>query len=115
MSRNRARLISIAGVIGGLAGAGMDLIMRPDDEKVAIGIPLATSIAGLAIGAGLTANEGRRSAAGALGPGPDGALQGPGTSLVRLRDGELSWDFPTPFATFQPVDRRDGFCYLPAR
>jgi hypothetical protein len=114
MSRNRARLISIAGVIGGLAGAGMDLIMRPDDEKVAIGIPLATSIAGLAIGAGLTANEGRRSGAGSLGSGPDGELPGLGASLFRLRDGELSWDLPTPFATFQPVDRRDGFSLEPA-
>jgi hypothetical protein len=114
MSRNRARLISIAGVIGGLAGAGMDLIMRPDDEKVAIGIPLATSIAGLAIGAGLTANEGRRSGQGSLGSGPDGEPQGLGASLFRLRDGGFSWDLPTPFATFQPVDRKDGFSLEPA-
>ena len=49
MSRNRTRLVSIAGVIGGLAGAGLDLIVQPDNEKVAIGIPLAGSIAGLAM------------------------------------------------------------------
>ena len=114
MSRNRARLISIAGVIGALAGAGMDLITRPDDEKVAIGIPLATSIAGLAIGAGLTANEGRRSGPESLGSGPDGELLGLGASLLRLRDGAFSWDLPAPFATFQPVDRKDGFSLEPA-
>jgi len=54
VSRSRARLVSIAGVVGGLAGGGLDLIIQPDDEKVAIAIPLATSIAGLAIGVATT-------------------------------------------------------------
>lgn len=51
LSRNRARLISLGGLVGGLAGGGVDLLLRVDDEKVAIGIPLATSIAGLALAA----------------------------------------------------------------
>jgi len=62
MSRNRSRLISIAGVIGGLAGAGLDLLIQPDDEKVAVGIPLAASIVGLAVGTGLTSDMDRQGA-----------------------------------------------------
>jgi hypothetical protein len=54
VSRSRARLVSIFGVIGGLSGLGIDLLSQPDDEKVAVGIPLATSIVGLAIGVGRT-------------------------------------------------------------
>src|SRR5690606_34554252 len=41
LSRNRARLISIAGVVGGLAGLGVVLVVQPDDGKVAVAIPLA--------------------------------------------------------------------------
>ena len=51
ISRNRARLISIAGVVGGLAGGGIDLIAQPDNEEVAIAIPMVGSIAGLIVGA----------------------------------------------------------------
>jgi hypothetical protein len=49
MSEGRARLISIGGVAGGLAGAGLLLIAQPDDENVAILMPLAGSAAGLAL------------------------------------------------------------------
>jgi hypothetical protein len=49
MSESRARLISIGGVAGGLAGAGLLLIAQPDDENVAILMPLAGSAAGLAL------------------------------------------------------------------
>jgi hypothetical protein len=50
LSRERARLISIAGVAGGLAGLGLDLLIQPNDSRVAIGIPMATSVAGLVLG-----------------------------------------------------------------
>lgn len=53
LSRSRARIASIAGVAGGLAGAGLDLLIQPDDEKVAIAIPLISSTLGLALGMGL--------------------------------------------------------------
>lgn len=73
LSRNRARLISIAGVIGGLGGAGIDLLTQPDDDKVALAIPLATSIGGLIIGVATTRDRDRSN--GADGPlDSDGAL-----------------------------------------
>lgn len=50
VSRTQARIASIIGVVGGLAGAGLDLIIQPDNEKVAMAIPAATSAIGLALG-----------------------------------------------------------------
>lgn len=113
VSRNRARLVSIAGVIGGLAGAGVDLLVQPDDEKVAIGIPLAGSIVGLAVGSGLTAGMDAR---GGGGPGGSGSA-GPSSamaSLVSVQDGQLSLGFPTPFPTMVEVEDARGFSFRPA-
>lgn len=50
MSRSRARLASIAGVAGALAGYGMLLIAEPDDAAVFFGVPMVTGTLGLAIG-----------------------------------------------------------------
>ena len=95
MTRNRQRLISIAGVLGGLGGAGIDLIVQPDNEKVAIGIPLVGSLAGLALGAFLTADRDG---------GPDGfdgagAGEGPDGSLFHLEGGTLGFGAPIPTPT----------------
>jgi hypothetical protein len=114
LSRNRARLISIAGVIGGLVGAGLDLMIQPDDQKVAFGIPLAGSIVGLASGAALTAGMDRRGGAGAGVGRPEGGSPGASPSLVRFRAGELSLGFPSPFPTLVPVETSRGFSYRPA-
>jgi hypothetical protein len=91
VSRSRARLVSIAGVIGGISGAGIDLLVQPDDEKVAIGIPLATSIIGLGIGIAST----RDYDAG----NPVGEDDGPafGTALVNVRDGHWGVTAPIPY------------------
>lgn len=96
VSRSRARLVSIAGVLGGLGGAGIDLIIQPDNEKAAIGIPLATSVLGLGIGIAATRGQ-ARPAGGSLRPGPDGAL-------LRLRDGRLGLGMPVPL----PSSLRDA-------
>jgi hypothetical protein len=50
LSRQRARLISISGVAGLLAGMGILLIAQPDGDG-SIAVPMATSAAGLALGA----------------------------------------------------------------
>jgi hypothetical protein len=98
MSRNRARLISIAGVIGGLAGGGIDLIVRPDDEKAAVAIPLAGSIIGLAIGAVTTRSYDARN------PGGD-ENDGAGSALLRLDHGRFSIDMPIPHLAALPHTR----------
>lgn len=97
LSRNRARLISIGGVLGGLVGGGLDLLVQPDDEKVAMAIPLAGSIAGLALGALTTRGNDRPDV-----PGRDGGGAG---SLLRLNDGRLSFDAPLLLPTLQRDER----------
>lgn len=113
ISRNRVRLISIAGVLGGLVGAGLDLLIQPDDEKVAMGIPLAGSIAGLAIGAGYTSGMDRQVGSPSGGLGNDDGFPGVGSSLFRFREGRFSLGVPTPFPTMMPVEGRGGISYRP--
>jgi len=97
LSRNRARLISISGVIGGLAGAGIDLIVQPDNSDVAIGIPLTLSIAGLMVGSHLTRNYDAQ-------PGRGGEEDG--EALLRIRDGRVRTGFATPLPLLRPVRDR---------
>lgn len=94
VSRNRARLVSIAGVLGGLGGGGIDLILQPDDEKVAVAIPLAGSVLGLVLGAAATQGD-DAARLGSLGGGVDGAL-------LDLRDGRLALGTPIPVPTVRP-------------
>lgn len=93
VSRSRARLVSIAGVLGGLGGAGIDLLAKPDDDKVALGIPLAGSVLGLAIGALTT--RGRDDTAEGPGAPGDGAL-------FTLDGGQLAFGVPAPRPTLVP-------------
>ena len=113
VSRNRARLVSIAGVIGGLAGAGVDLLVQPDDEKVAIGIPLAGSIVGLAVGSGLTSGMDDRGGSAAARLGNANAFPG-SASLLRVQNGRVSLGFPSPFPTMVEVENSRGFSFKPA-
>lgn len=55
LSRQRARLVSISGVAGMLAGFGMLMIAQPDGST-SIAVPIATSVLGLALGARWTRN-----------------------------------------------------------
>ena len=103
MSRSRARLVSIAGVLGGLGGAGLDLIIQPDGEKTAVAIPLAGSIAGLILGISAT----RDSDAEVLEAATDGAL-------LQLDDGRLRLGMPTPLPTFVASDGPRGPRWRPA-
>jgi hypothetical protein len=94
VTRSRARLVSIAGVLGGLAGAGVDLLAEPDDEKAAIAIPLATSLMGLGIGIMTTRNQDDTA------EGPSAPLDG---ALLRFRDGRLALGVPVPTPRLMPV------------
>lgn len=89
MSRSRARLVSIYGVMGGLAGLGADLLIQPDDDKVSVAIPLLGSVVGLVLGGGMTRDYDRTHE-------PGGEMGAPGSGLLRLRDGRLSLNMPLP-------------------
>ena len=99
VSRSRARLVSIAGVIGGLSGLGIDLLAQPDGEKVAIGIPLATSVAGLAFGIGMTRDMDEPDV-------PEDRASG--GALLNLADGEWSVGAPLPLPRTLQLDTPAG-------
>jgi hypothetical protein len=89
MSRSHARLVSIYGVMGGLAGLGVDLIVQPDNDKTVMAVPLVGSIVGLLVGAGVTRDYDR--------PGTTGPLEDlPGSALLRVTDGRLAMGLPLP-------------------
>ncbi|HEX9887759.1 MAG TPA: hypothetical protein VGA70_14775 [Longimicrobiales bacterium] len=105
MSRGRARLVSAAGLIGGVAGLGLDLLMQPDDEKVAIGIPLIGSVVGLGLGLASTRNHDmRRGGSADLGD----------LALLNVRDGRVGLGTPMPFPTLVEGVGRRGAAWKPA-
>ncbi len=57
LSRSRARLISVGGLIGTFGGFGLVLISNTDNEDVAIGVPLIGSAVGLVLGTSLTSHH----------------------------------------------------------
>ena len=84
MSESRARLISVGGVAGGLAGAGLLLIAQPSGERTQLLFPLIGSAAGLALGTIWTRE---RDAAGS---GMDDARG----ALINRSGGEWGLDMP---------------------
>lgn len=100
-SRNRWRLVSIAGVLGGLGGLGIDLLAQPDGDKALVGIPLATSLLGIGIGIGATRNLDDPTPGGDPGALLDGAL-------LDLRDGSLSVGLPLPLPRRLPSEEPGG-------
>jgi hypothetical protein len=97
-SPGQVRLITAAGLAGGLAGVGLDLLLEVDDDQTAIAIPLVGTTVGL-LGGALMGS--RRSAAAA------DAASDFGTALVSL-DGRLSVDLPWPLPTAIPSLLPDG-------
>lgn len=124
LSRPRARLISIGGVMGLLGGFGLDLIFQPDSEDVAIGIPLAGSIAGLATAAVVTRDRPGEDRMGAGGPAaaaqPGHILPGRPShpdatgALLGFSGGRITLDTPRVFPAMVPVDDPKGFRLRPA-
>ena len=105
-SRSRARIVSIYGVIGGLSGLGLDLLAQPDDEKVAMAIPLAGSIAGLALGVMNTRSYDTVEPAAAGAP--------PGGALLNLSEGNWSLGAPMPQPRMLELDGPHGLVRKPA-
>jgi hypothetical protein len=113
MSRNRARLISIAGVAGGVAGAGLDLLIQPDSEKTAMAIPLVTSLTGLVLGAALTSDGPGRMGSALFSGSGDRPSPDPDLGLLQYRDGRFGPGIPAPFLTAQPVETSRGPTWRP--
>jgi hypothetical protein len=99
MSRSRIRLINLGALLGGLGGVGVDLLIQPDDEEVALLLPLVTSVAGLGIAAYATRDSDR------------GVERGPedlDLALIRLSDDGLRVAPPMPMPTLLSMDDANG-------
>ena len=105
LSRSRARLISVGGLMAGVGGVGVVLIAQPDDDNSAIAIPLVTSVAGLVIGAVLTEGDGSEE-------DTSGNVQTTGSlvsgALLNRSGGEWSLSAPLPFPVREPAMWADG-------
>ena len=94
----RVRLITAAGLAGGLAGLGIDLLIEVDDDQSAIGIPLMGSTVGLIAAAVMTSRQS---------PDRTGAAGDFSTALLTV--GERSRiDMPMPIPTAIPALTLDG-------
>lgn len=94
-SAGRVTLISAAGVAGGAAGLGCDLLFRVHGDKGLVAWPAVGSLVGLATGALLTRGTVR-------GPG------GGGLALVSVRDGRVRLGLPWPLPTVIRVSGPGG-------
>jgi hypothetical protein len=91
-TRGQVRLASVAGLAGGVAGLGIDLIVQPDDTETAVAIPTATATIGLIVGALTVRGKGR----------PDGRSS-PDFQQAFLNVGDdVTVGFPLPFASALP-------------
>jgi hypothetical protein len=108
IGRPRARLISIAGVLGGIAGGGVSLLLSPDDDRIAILPPLVGSLAGLAIGASTTRETDVGGGGGRDGGGDDAG------ALFEVRDGRIGLGMPLPYPTLLRIERAGQAAWRPA-
>jgi hypothetical protein len=89
LTRSRARLISIAGVIGGLTGGGVALIVQPESDRTAVTFPLVGSALGLVLGAVWTRNLDAR------------AEDSHGAALLNRAHGRWALNLPEPTLRLQ--------------
>lgn len=101
ITAGRAWLISAMGIAGMAAGWGVDLIIQPDNEELALGIPMATSAVGLMLGTRSAREMARR--------GPDdGAADAAAlpSALLDASGSRLRLGLPVPTPTLVPVGER---------
>ena len=112
LSRSRARLISVGGLIGTVAGFGLLLLADTDFDDVSIAVPLTGSIAGLVVGTALTSGNDARQETGGDAAADDTP---PATgALLSWSDGDWSLSVPLPSPVLDPgrwESGRDGVAW----
>lgn len=104
LSRSRARMISVGGLIGGVGGLGVVLLAHVDNQDPAIGIALTGSVLGLVVGGALT----RGSDAAELVDGTEAGHSAPTPALVNRSRGNWSLGLPLPTPVSASSFGRDG-------
>ncbi|MDE2875220.1 MAG: hypothetical protein OXU69_05890 [Gemmatimonadota bacterium] len=106
LSRGRARIISLGGLIGAFGGLGISLIVQPDSDKTFMATILASSAAGLLAGAAGTRDDGGESD-----PSENlesaASLSVPG-SLLNWSQGNWALSTPLPTPLLEPSLRSEG-------
>ena len=99
MSRARARLINISGVVGTLYGLGTNILLDIESEdRTAWALMGIGSVVGLAAGAYLTRNYDT----------PESYFAESGVGLLNLESTERRWHLSFPPITISPVGSRDS-------
>ncbi len=106
LSRGRARLISVGGLVGAFGGAGITLIAQPDSDKTAVATILASSVAGLVVGALGTRGDRGETDSG-QGVETAASLSAPG-SLLSWSGGDWAVSTPLPVPVLEPSLRSEG-------
>jgi len=96
MSRARARLINIGGVVGTLYGLGTNILFEVESERTAWGVMGIGSVLGLAAGAYFTRNYDAEK----------GYFAGRAISLLSIESGERQWNLPVPTITVSHLNSR---------
>ena len=106
LSRGRARMISLGGLIGAFGGGGLVLIAQPDGPKTAMAMMLVSSIAGLAAGAAGTRDD-RGESDRSQDLEAAASLPAPG-SLLNWSDGNWALSTPLPTPVLEPTPQSGG-------
>jgi len=93
MSKARARLINIAGIVGTLYGLGVNILLEVDSESTAWSVMGIGSALGLAAGAYFTRNYDAERGYFAM---RDGLIHPQTTGLLNIKPSERRWNLPVP-------------------
>ena len=112
LSRGRARIISVGGVVGAFGGLGFTLISQPKDPKAIMATILVSSIVGLGVAAANTVgNRDEPDASRDLDAAS--SLPAPG-ALLNWSNGDWAFSTPLPTPALEPTSRsgdRDGLVW----
>ena len=100
MSRARARLINISGIVGTLYGLGASILLDIESEDRTFWSLMGLGgVVGLAAGAHFTRNYDT----------PESYFTGGGVGLLNLEPAEKIWNLSLPAITISPISRRDSW------
>ncbi|MBM3242654.1 hypothetical protein FJZ31_40860 [Candidatus Poribacteria bacterium] len=102
MSRARARLINIAGIVGTLYGIGTNVLFEIDSKRNFWGVMGIGSALGLAAGVYFTRNYDSEKGYFAM---YESSIHAPTVGLLNIESGERRWDLPVPTVAISNLNK----------